>query len=56
MLVNNQLLLKYLFVYIYDPGILKEKHINDFYQRYILVKNIDGNNIDAHLDAVINNA
>mgnify|MGYP003298840723 CR=1 FL=1 len=39
-----------------DDKLIKEKHINDFYQRYILVKNIDGNNIDAHLDAVINNA
>ncbi|MED9961976.1 MAG: DNA sulfur modification protein DndB [Bacteroidales bacterium] len=49
MLVNNQILLKYLFVYIYDSTILKNKHLEDFYQRYELVKNINRDDIKSHL-------
>lgn len=56
MLVNNQILLKYLFVYIYDSSVLKEKHLKDFYQRYELVKNIDRDSVQEHLNMLINNA
>ena len=56
MLVNNQILLKYLFVYIYNSTILKEKHLKDFYQRYELVKNIDSDSVEEHLNMLINNA
>ena len=56
MLVNNQILLKYLFVYLYNPSILKEKHIKDFYNRYKLVKNIEITEIDNHLNNLIKNA
>ena len=56
MLVNNQILLKYLFVYLYKPSILREKHVKDFYHRYKLVKSIDIAEIDNHLNNLIKNA
>lgn len=56
MLENNQMLIKYLFVYIYNPAVLKENHLQDFYQRYKLIKNVEDDNIEEELNMLINNA
>lgn len=56
MIVNNQVLLKYLFVYIYDKEILRQKHIEEFYQRYAFVKNINTDVVDEHIRQYLPNA
>jgi hypothetical protein len=56
MLENNQMLIKYLFIYIYNTAVLKENHLQDFYQRYKLIKNVEDDNIEEELNMLINNA
>ena len=53
MLVNNQLLLKYLFVYIFNPELLKDKDKKDLYNRYALVNNISRENVEKILNKYI---
>ena len=53
MLVNNQLLLKYLFVYIFNPELLKDKDKKDLYNRYALVNNISRENVEKTLNKYI---
>lgn len=50
MLVNNQLLLKYLFVYIFNPNLLKDKDKKDFYNRYALINNISRDHVEEILN------
>lgn len=56
MIVNNQILLKYLFVYIYDKAILRQKHLEEFYQKYAFVKNISIDIVDEELRQYLPNA
>ena len=56
MIVNNQILLKYLFVYIYDKEILRPKHLEDFYQKYAFVKNINTDIVDEYIRQYLPNA
>jgi hypothetical protein len=56
MIVNNQILLKYLFVYIYDKEILRPKHLEEFYQKYAFVKNIDTDIVDEYIRQYLPNA
>ena len=53
MLVNNQILLKYLFVYIFNPNLLKDKDKKDLYNRYALVKNISIDCVEEELNKYI---
>lgn len=55
MLVNNQILLKYLFVYIFNPDLLKDKDKKDLYNRYALVKNISVDCVEEELNKYIIN-
>lgn len=55
MLVNNQILLKYLFVYIFNPDLLKDKDKKDLYNRYALVKNISVDCVEEDLNKYIIN-
>ena len=53
MIVNNQILLKYLFVYIFNPDYLKEKDKSELYNRYALIKNIPHDQIKDEIDKYI---
>ena len=51
--LNNQILLKYLFVYIFNPNLLKDKDKKDLYNRYALVKNISIDCVEEELNKYI---
>lgn len=53
MIVNNQLLLKYLFVYIFNTKLLKDKDKKELYSKYALVNNIPYNSVEEILDKYI---
>ena len=53
MLMNNQLLLKYLFIYIFNNELLKPKHKTDFYKRYALVYNISSDSVEERLKNIL---
>lgn len=53
MLVNNQILLKYLFVYTFNPNLLKDKDKKELYNRYALVKNISIDCVEEELNKYI---
>lgn len=52
MIVNNQLLLKYLFVYIFNTKLLKDKDKKELYSKYALVNNIPYNSVEEILEPV----
>ena len=53
MLVNNQLLLKYLFIYIFNSELLKDKDKKELYNRYALVNNIARDSVEDMLNKYI---
>lgn len=50
MLVNNQLLLKYLFIYIFNDALLKAKDKKELYSKYALVNNISIEDVEESLN------
>ena len=50
MLVNNQLLLKYLFIYIFNDALLKTKDKKELYSKYALVNNISIEDVEESLN------